>query len=270
MDKNKKSVLDKIPYNLDMYFINNDITEIRLRENCNILLKSIDKNIEIDDTLLSQSQIENIFMALCNYTLSSRETEISQGYITVDGGHRIGIGGQFYTGKKGVFLNRILSLNIRFNNQVKFDIDKDILSFKNGILIAGPPHSGKTTFLRNTIEKLDGNTVVCDERKELYTPYSNCDYISGIKKNIAIEQATRSLNPDYIVCDEIGSEEEAGQLLSCINTGVKIICTAHSDNLDKLKQKPNIYKLMCAGIFDKYILLNKTEGKFVIEEIRNV
>ncbi len=270
MDKSLKTILDIIPQDLSEYFKDNTVTEIRLRQNHNIILNTVLNQIEIADSTMTKSQVENILMALCDYTLSSREKEISQGYITIDGGHRIGIGGKFFHSDKGVFLSQIYSLNIRISNPVSMQIDERYMDFKKGLLIAGPPHSGKTTFLRNIIDSLYGNVVVCDERNELYMGDSCCDYISGIAKHIAIEQATRSLNPDYIICDELGTEFETQQILSCINTGVKIVATVHSDNLDNLKLKPNIKKLMNADVFDKFILLNDKKGFFSVKEVRDV
>ncbi|MEG1863673.1 MAG: ATPase, T2SS/T4P/T4SS family, partial [Oscillospiraceae bacterium] len=173
-------------------------------------------------------------------------------------GNRVGLGGEFSITEKGEYLlSRATSLNIRIATQKKYPIDNELMNFRKGLLIAGKPHCGKTTLIKNLAYQFkDEAVVICDERKEIFSQEMNCDCISGKSKAKAVQQAVRTLNPDIIICDEIGDYNEANEILSAVNTGVKFICTAHSDNFHELNLRPNIKLLLNANVFDKVAFLS--------------
>ena len=96
------------------------------------------------------------------------------------------------------------------------------------------------------------------------------DVIQGIKKSAAISMATRTLNPQYIICDEIGGKEETDEILSAVNTGVYFICSAHCESLDQLYKRPNIKILIENGIFEKLVLIEHKNTEFYIKDIAYV
>ncbi len=270
MDKSIQAILSLIPVDLSSFKEDDSVTEIRLRAGCNIVVSKKGQLIELNNSILSAKQVETVLLKLCNYTLSAYQDRISKGYITTVGGHRIGIGGKYYRTDKSYFIKEVTSLNLRLNRNRIYNIDKSILSFSKGLMVTGPPHSGKTTFLKNISRFLSGNISVCDERNELFSKNLPLDYISGIPKHAAIEQATRCLNPDYIICDEIGDYNEAKEILSRVNSGVKFICSVHADNEYMLMSKPNIKLLIDSGIFDRIVFLTVSQGEFYIKEIKDV
>jgi len=270
MDKNLKFILDNIPVDLSDYFSDSSVTEIRLRKNSNIRLCANGRYITVENSFLNAKQTEEIFMSFCGYTLSVYRSQIAKGFITLPGGHRIGIGGRFENSDNELKFVNISSMVIRIASDTDYYFGENILDFKNGLLISGPPHSGKTTLLKSICKKSKENIVVCDERNEFSDYLSNCDLISGINKTDAIAQAVRSMNPDIIVCDEIGSETEAQQLLSFMNTGVKFICSVHADTVDRLWSKPNIKILLDNRVFDKIAVLSAENNKYFIREITDV
>ncbi len=274
MDKNYKNLYEKLPVEVQDYLLKNkdkNISEIRIRSGFGVMFCVNGVFSKIDNLIFDKTDIENIFYTLCDNTLFAYENQIANGYITLPGGHRIGIGGNFYTDGLGTHLIDITSLNIRIAQEKIFDVSNSILEFKNGLLIAGKPHSGKTTMLRSLCKIITNkNIVVCDERNELKSQFLNCDFISGINKAQAIQQAVRALNPDIIICDEIGSVNEAREILDSMHSGVQFICTVHSDNISDLKFKPNINLLLESGTFDKIILLSRKNNEFYIKEERNV
>ena len=250
----------------------NEITEIRIRQNKPVQFTVYGETVNICDIYLSQKEIEGILYRMCNGSVNIYDDEISEGYITFEDGSRVGIGGEYFfdreTGK--YILKELHSLNIR--------ISKSNLVFENGemlfrdrirgTLIIGPPHSGKTSMLRLYAERLSEKyrVAVCDERREIYSPQMNCDVLQGIKKSLAITMATRTLNPQYILCDEIGLKTEAEEILSAVNTGVFFICTAHGETLSQVLKRPNIKVLADSGIFDKYIQVYQQNKRFYVKE----
>jgi len=276
MDKDIENILDKLPEKIretcKTYFIQGKIiTEIRLRFGFNSKIYADGIFEEIPDTYINKKEISDIFLSFCNYTISAFENQICNGFITLNNGHRIGLGGKFNYESEKVVLEEIWSLNIRFNLHKNTVISDEYSTFSKGLLIVGKPHSGKTTFIRNLCYKLsDKNIVICDERNELYDNNLNCDYISGIKKHTAIMHAVRTMNPDIIACDEIGDVNEAEQILSGVNSGVKFICSVHGDILEDIYCKPNINLLLINRVFDKIILLSKENNCFIVKEVINV
>ncbi len=246
-------------------------TEIKLRLNQEISYLSNSKIKSIKGLKISQNILDDIFYKICDYSKNTFENQISHGFITIKEGCRVGIGGQFTYNKDNIkILKQLTSLNIRILYDEIFNFNmSDINDFK-GVLIVGPPHSGKTTLIKTISKHLcnDNNICICDEREELYINDINADFISGIDKTSAIEMATRTLNPDIIVCDEIGSENEAKQMLSSLNTGVKFICTAHAKSLKEIKNRPNINLLLQNRVFNKIIILH--DNSFLVKEIIDV
>ena len=162
-------------------------------------------------------------------------------------------------------------MNIRIPTNKYFTVPTDVLDFSKGLLIIGKPHSGKTTMLKSICRLMKAqNIAVCDERNELFDLNLNCDFITGMSKGKAILNATRSLNPDIIVCDEIGGEEESREILAGVNTGVRFICTAHCAGFDDMSKKANIQILLKNGVFDKIVLVEQNNGIFKIEGVKDV
>lgn len=253
-----------------------NITEIRLRNGCSLQVIANGQIKNIPDIYISEQQLDDILYNMCQKSMNIYEEEISNGYITLKDGHRVGIGGEFFsnpaTGKN--ILKKLKSLNIRISRERIYFENQDILFDLEPVstLIIGPPHSGKTSLLKIYIKELcDRYRIsVCDERKELEMDGIYCDYISGINKAKAIQMATRTLNPQYIICDEIGQEEESQQILGAVNTGVGFICTAHGENMQNIKKRPHIKKLLDEGVFARTVSLVQSQNLFRIGEINDI
>ena len=269
-------VLKLLPKRLADYINSCDykdnITEIKLRKNSVVQFTVYGKlkNLLIE---ISETEIEDVFYKMCNCSVNIYDDEISNGFITLSGGYRVGIGGEYFqNNKSGNYkLKELMSLNIRIPHKSVYFKNQDVLFAESvhSTLVAGPPHSGKTSLLKIYAEKLSENYRVslCDERKELYTDNLKVDVIQGIKKSAAISMATRTLNPQYIICDEIGNKEESDEILSAVNAGVYFICSAHCDNLGQLYKRPNIENLIENGIFEKLVLLEHKNHEFYIKDI---
>lgn len=274
MDKNIKFITDILPRPLKESILSymkagRQISEIRLRAGFAPKICIDGRFEEIKTDPLTSDELLKIFKYFCQQTLSVYEDEIAQGYITLEGGNRVGIGGRYFTDAGGkTSLAALTSLNIRISGATRFEISPQLLSFSKGMLVVGKPHSGKTTFLKSLCHKSEGeNIAVCDERQELFSPLLDCDFICGVPKRQAIRHATRSLNPDIIICDEIGREEESRRILSSVNSGVRFVCTCHGQTYEEIKNKPSVSVLINAGVFDEIVFLDRQENKYFIKEV---
>lgn len=214
--------------------IEENLQEIRIRVNRPILLKTRQADVVIDKTV-TQSEILQTLERLCENSIYAYKNQICEGFITVKGGHRIGLTGTaVIEGNKVINIKYITSLNFRIARQVLNCSDKilpEIINKENGTiyttLIVSPPGKGKTTILRdairqisNGIEKLSFKGKTCgvvDERGEIAAMYKGIpqndvgmrtDVIENISKAKGMKMLIRSMAPEIIACDEIGSNED--------------------------------------------------------------
>ncbi|MBQ9844809.1 MAG: hypothetical protein IJO54_01835 [Oscillospiraceae bacterium] len=265
-----------LAFYIDNYRLKEHITEIRLRRNKAVQLTVLGKCDTACGIVLRDNELEDIFYKMCGGSRNIYDDEISNGYITLSDGCRVGIGGEFYynASLQKYILKELMSLNIRISRDNVFFENQSILFEKTvpATLVAGPPHSGKTSLLKLYAQQLSENfrVVLCDERNELYTENINCDVLKGIKKPLAVSMATRTLNPQYIICDEIGLREEAEEILSAVNTGVKFICSAHGKTKADLMRRPNVRLLLDSGVFEKIVFVAQQQNRFFIKDCTDV
>ena len=225
-------------YNLLKREINEDIKkgiqEIRVRCNRPIILK-LRNDDKIIDYSINQCELLQVLEKLCNNSIYAYKNQICNGFITVKGGHRIGITGTaIIEDEKVINLKYINGLNFRIAREVlncsekiiEQIIDKENNTIYN-TLIVSPPGKGKTTILRDAIRKISNgipeihfhgkNCGVVDERGEIAAIYKGIpqndigirtDVIENISKEKGMKMLIRSMSPEVIACDEIGSKED--------------------------------------------------------------
>lgn len=242
------------------------IAEIRLRAGRPSVCVNIRGKMRTCSDKFSAKEIADCFAEVCRYSVYSFEEEISHGFITLDGGHRVGICGTAVTSRGGITSFRDISgLNIRIAHQIFGCADelyeRAFSDEPRSLLLAGKPLCGKTTVLRDLARLLGASrrVVLIDSRGELSasvrgTPAFdiglNTDALCGCEKSEGIMLAIRSLSPDIVICDEIGDDQFAvEQAMFC---GVKVIASAHAGSIAELKKRTATRSLLplfdCAAV----------------------
>lgn len=279
--------------------LSNSAQEIRLRINRPLSIVCPDvtyyvtangglTSTPLQNTMLNvtRADIADTFHNICNYSVYTRQNEIVNGFVTMYGGHRAGIcGTAVISNGKITNIRDISSINVRIAREHKGcsqNLYNKIGSFKKGVLICGAPCSGKTTVLRDLARILSleagKNVSLVDERGELAGTSSGtfqndiglCDVFDSYKKSEAMIQAIRSMAPDIIVCDEIGSKDDIEAIEHSVNCGVTIIATAHVANEDELRHKENIRAIAKTGAFSKIVFLSNKNSPGEIVKIAEV
>lgn len=176
----------------------------------------------------------------CNQSVYAYEKMLAKGYFTLADGARVGVCG--VQAEDGIF-QRYTSLCIRTANFVHCCVE----DFCQSVVVAGPPRSGKTTYLRDLACKLSHQceVVVVDERGEIsscdgFEKRSNCDVFKYASKRYSFEIAVRSMSPDWIVCDELSEYDLPLLPLACAS-GVHVAASVHAANLPSLEARLGRY-----------------------------
>lgn len=259
------------------------LEEIRLRKDRCVFLtvgggKGKKRNFAIP-TVTAEDELSKIFNRMCDGSLYAYSESIIKGYVSLPLGIRVGV-----CGHASVEENRIIgvydisALNVRIP-RVDIRVDRGILQkvarFAQkglGTLIFSPPAQGKTTCLRSLAYELSKGenamrVSVIDTREELMLMPTcdrlSLDIFSGYPKAEGIRMATLFMNPEIIICDEIGTEEEARAIAGAQNCGVPLVATAHGASLSSLLRKRGIVELHRARVFGAYVMLRiGSEGGF--------
>lgn len=284
------SILTKAVYS-DPH-LSSEITEIRLRNGRPIAVKRLIESCFLDlqgrpasvrqAYLVSQEDLAGVMSRVCQYSRYAFEFDIKQGYITIPGGHRIGIAGKMLPDGT---ITEISGMSIRIGKAIPGAAAKVfpyILRGKNDIystLIISPPGCGKTTILRDLTRNISNGTVnppftglnvgVVDERSEIgacvrsqpsHDVGLRTDLYDGCPKEKGILMMLRALAPDVIILDELGGEADIGAVHTAMHAGVRLIATMHGFGIDTSYLRLDIKRMIEAQLFERYVVLNRSQG----------
>ena len=250
------------------------IEELRLRTERVAALTTERGTIRLQ-SVLSRAEMDEILLRLCNGSLYAHRDTIAAGYLTLAEGIRVGVSGRA-TVENGKILGvyDVSALNFRFPARLAgfgAPIVRMLRERRDGrgVLIYAPPGEGKTTLLRCvTAQMASGDdarrVAVIDTRGELGFSLEgrelSVDLLSGYPRGLGIEIATRTMNAELIVCDELGEEKEAEAILSAQNAGVPFVATAHAENIEGLLRRSGIRRLHEARVFFAYVGIRRRAG----------
>jgi len=234
----------------------------------NLVVFTTDKHIAL--TNLSSSDIAECFRAICGYSVHSHADDIKEGFITLTGGHRAGIYGTAVLDehKNIKSVRDIAGISIRIAREIVGCADNLSFSSSRNLLVCGAPSSGKTTIVRDIVRKLTESfckVSVVDSRGEIgassggiaqNTFGATVSVLTGYCKSDGVDIALRTLSPDVIVCDEIGSAADMTAIQDCGRCGVSVIATAHCGSFDDLLERENIAPLV-GGVFKDIVVIEK-------------
>jgi stage III sporulation protein AA len=280
-----------------------DIEEIRLRlakplciTGCNaeIILGTEGKVPPASNNayIVSEDDLKSALQLICNFSMYSVEEELRNGFVTVSGGHRVGVCGRTVVENGKVkTLKDISYMNFRVAKQIIGASDKVVgylIRSPDSIyntLIISPPQCGKTTLLRDLVRKLSScgednlfsgmKVSLIDERSEIAACSMGkarndvgirTDVLDGCPKAEGIIMMIRSMSPDIIATDEIGRKEDADAITDAVNAGVKVITTIHGSNIEDFLNKQDLNRIR-EGVFERYIVLSRKKGVGTLEAV---
>lgn len=240
--------------------------------------------------LVTREDLKETLEYVSGYSLYAYEDELRQGYMSVQGGHRVGVTGKvILDGDRIRGMKYISCINLRLAHEIQGCADSVMEHIRKEnwtahTLLISPPRCGKTTLLRDMIRqlsngsgKIPGVTVgVVDERSELAGCYQGIpqndlgirtDVLDGCPKAHGMQMLIRSMSPSVVAVDELGREEDFKAVESVIYSGCKLIATAHGASLEEIFSTPFFGRLRKMKVFERYILLGKEQRAGIIRGI---
>jgi stage III sporulation protein AA len=284
-------------------FILQQVTEIRLRVGQPVLIMiGRADNMLCSDGILrnevtravtcTREDIIKALQLISRNSLYAFEQELQAGYITISGGHRVGIAGQaIMDNGKLKALKNISSLNIRLAREQKGAADLVFPYVVSGgriasSLIISPPRCGKTTLLRDLIRQISTGSLshgfagaqvgLVDERSEIAGCWDGVptvdlgprvDVLDGCPKAVGMIMLVRSMAPQAVATDELGSVEDAQAVREALHAGVAVLTTVHGHDAADAARRPNIGDLVKDQYFDRFIILSDQPAIGTVEEI---
>lgn len=246
-----------------------------------------------DACIVRGEDLEKTLELISSYSLYAFEEELRQGFITLPGGHRVGLAGRAVVEKGAIkIISNISGLNIRFARQVKGTAER-VLPFlvdrPSGrlfhTLIISPPQGGKTTMLRDLARLISNGSGIMvqgqkvgivDERSEIAGSFRGVpqlevgmrtDVLDACPKAEGIMLMLRSLSPQVIVTDELGREADAEAVTEAIHCGVTVISSVHGSNLEEICRRPVVETLLKNSYFERLVFLSSARGPGTLESI---
>lgn len=246
------------------------LEELRMRVGQPLQLRYADRETELGSKV-TPAHLEEVLRRACRQSVYACNDTLKDGYLTIEGGHRIGVcGTAVIRDGENQTLRAISSLSIRIARQVRGCAERLLPVLRSSVLILGPPGSGKTTLLRDAVvqlsDRLKQRVALVDERGELAASVggipqlevgTRTDVLVNIRKSEGIMMMLRAMNPQWIAVDEITDPSDIQSMVQASYCGVHLLATAHGSDREDLYRRPLYRSLMETGVFRTIAVLDE-------------
>lgn len=266
------------------------VNEIRLRAGFPLSLVYLGTDALLDTTV-TRDEIERTLSLVSDCSYYALESEFANGYVTIPGGHRVGLAGQVAVWPDGsVRIREVSGMSFRVARAVRGAGERVAGRLADGVgrlhstLIISPPGCGKTTLLRDLCRiSAEGfppagiapsQVGIVDERSEIAACYlgvpqhdlgPRVDVLDRCPKAKGIMMLLRSMGPGVVATDEIGSQEDAQAVATALSAGASVLATCHGENVEQVKRRPYSSWLVSSGYFEQVVVLSRRKGPGTVE-----